>query len=331
MKQLSELDIKHTNQRLLVEELLRRDIDVANIDSTIELISATYWWRVEFILDRSSSIVADVHMSMTANKHLSKKIMSQAGITVPAWELFDIYSISWALNYTQENLTYPIVLKPNYWSHWENIQMNINSEDELKIAIATFLQDNWTHTRFILEEQFAGEEYRIFITREWKYAAIHRDCAFVIWDWVHNIVELVELENKERQSNYTTKSLCPIIIDTSLIQDTNKIPDNWEKLFVRSNSNVASWGFSVDATDIIHPSVITLAQKALSSFWGLPYAGIDFMTTDVTREQTTDSYRIIEINSNPGFSMHMYPWTGTPRNIAEFVVDMIFPESKFNK
>ena len=52
------------------------------------------------------------------------------------------------------------------------------------------------------------------------------------------------------------------------------------------------------------------------------------MTNSIESEQTDDSYRIIEINTVPGVHMHFRPAIGKSRNIAKFIVDMIYPETK---
>jgi cyanophycin synthetase len=87
-------------------------------------------------------------------------------------------------------------------------------------------------------------------------------------------------------------------------------------------------GFAEDATDLVHPSVIEISLAALQCIPGLPYAGIDFMSVDITRMQTADAYRILELNSLPGIGMHIAPGRGASRNSAAIIADMIFPETR---
>ena len=87
-------------------------------------------------------------------------------------------------------------------------------------------------------------------------------------------------------------------------------------------------GVCEDYTDIVHPSVIDIGMKVLSSFPGLPYVGIDFMTNSIDQKQNDESYRIIEINTIPGIHMHFRPAIGKPQNIAKYIVDLIYPETK---
>ena len=132
-------------------------------------------------------------------------------------------------------------------------------------------------------------------------------------------------------------ALCPIIIDEEsmrLMQNHNislqNVPLENEKVILRYNSNVATGGVTTDFTDIVHPSVIANCLKVFKAFPGLPYAGIDYMCKNITEEQKSDDYRIIEINTNPGANMHIMPCFGKSRNISQAIVDMMFPETKEN-
>ena len=69
-----------------------------------------------------------------------------------------------------------------------------------------------------------------------------------------------------------------------------------------------------------------IGLKVLEAFPGLLYAGIDYMTNAITNPQTNNSYRIIEINTIPGIDMNFRPAYGKSRNIAKYMVDLIFPE-----
>jgi cyanophycin synthetase len=212
--------------------------------------------------------------------------------------------------------------------------MNLSNKDELKSAIQNLHDELGENMPFLVEEQFTGEEYRIFITKNGDIAIVHRDPAHVIGDGIHTVQELAETESHHRMNPRTT-CLCPIAIDSTVKhflltqgKTLTMIPKKTEKFYLRTNSNVAKGATCNDATEEAHPSVIEIAKKALKSLRGLPYAGIDLMTKDITKPQTETSYTIIEINPNPGFTMHMKPGKGTPRNVASFVADLIFPETK---
>lgn len=174
----------------------------------------------------------------------------------------------------------------------------------------------------------------MFITKDRNYAVLHRDCAHVYGVGVHSIKELIESENYRRM-HPRVNALCEILVDEQVYEFLSKnnlsidyVPSLNEKVYLRANSNVAMGGICVDYTDEVDGSVIDIGMEVLKAFPGLPYVGIDFMCDDISKRQTDDSYRIIEINTVPGVHMHFRPAIGKSQNIAKYMVDLIFPETK---
>lgn len=318
----------HSNQRLLAKELEKRGVNLISIYSEIELIQAVYKDHKEFLLDRDSSITPYNVSIISGEKYLTKCLLKREKIAAPKGELFTSKNIDDALIYTQ-TLNYPLVVKPNFGSHGNGVYTDLENIVEVKNAI-----EKIKNKPFIIEEQFEGKEYRVFITKNGDYAVLNRDPASVIGNGLNTIEELIEKENYKRM-HPRLNALCPIIIDNEYLFKKNKtsnyVPSKNEKVYVRHNSNIASGGICEDYTDKVHTSVIEISKKVLEVFHGMPYAGIDFMTKDVTIPQKEDTYCIIEVNSVPGIQMHMQPAIGTPRNVASYIADLIFPETKVNK
>src|SRR5690606_19949911 len=99
-----------------------------------------------------------------------------------------------------------------------------------------------------------------------------------------------------------------------------------KQVFLRQNSNISTGGDSIDVTDIAHPSVSEIALRAMKAFPGLAFAGIDFMTRDITQPQTQDTYTIIEVNTSPGFCIHDDPYQGENRHVAREFLYILFPK-----
>jgi cyanophycin synthetase len=59
---------------------------------------------------------------------------------------------------------------------------------------------------------------------------------------------------------------------------------------------------------------------------GLDICGIDIMAPDLRLPITDNGGAVLEVNAAPGFRMHIEPAEGLPRNVAEPVVDMLFPK-----
>lgn len=327
----SELLKLHTNQRLLVNEMQSRGINVDIIYKEMELIKAEYGEHIEWILDRDSSITPYSVSIVCGDKYLTKKILQNNRISVPSGEKFLPNEWELSILYAKK-IGFPIVIKPVFGSYGDDIYMDIENEYELKEIVKNVFVDT-LNKPFIIEKQFEGKEYRVFLTRDGKFAVLHREPAHIIGDGEHTILELIEKENNKRKERINC--LCPIAIDeiTDIFMKKNNIsltdiPNKDEKVYLRHNSNVAKGGLCIDYTDVVHSSVIENCKKILNTFSGLAYVGIDYMSKDITADQTEDMYNIVEVNTVPGIHMHMKPSEGKPRNVAKYIVDMIFPETK---
>lgn len=322
----------HTNQKILIYELLKRGIYVEVIDEKLELIKATFKDHQELIYDRDSSITP-YHVSVLAgNKGIAKRILSQNGVSVPLGEVFkakDRTSIIKAF----ELLDGPVVLKPVHGSHGYDVYLNLKKIEEIESILCILEEKYGSEAPILIEEFFDAKEYRVFLTKAFKYAVLHRDPAYIIGDGIHTIDELIEIEN-DRRMHPRTNALCEILIDNEMDRYLKEngisrdfIPTLGKKVYVRRNSNVAMGGVCVDKTDEVDRSVIEIGKRVLDSFPGLPYVGIDFMTKDISLVQTEDSYRVIEVNTVPGLQMHHRPAIGKSQNVASYIVDLMFPET----
>ncbi len=322
----------HSNQKIFIYEMLKRGINVEIIDGEREIIKASYNGHDELICDRDSSIMPYNVSILAGDKGFTKKNLMMNGISVPIGETFLAKDIDYILK-AFKVLDCPVVIKPVFGSHGFDVYTDLKTENDVSNAVKKIIEHNGDLTKIIIEEYFEAQEYRVFVTRNGDYAVLLRDPAHIYGDGVNTIEYLIKKENYERM-NPRTNALCEILVDEELLKYLSKkglslqsIPAVGEKVYLRSNSNVAMGGVCEDYTDRVHPSVIKIGLEVLKAFPGLPYVGIDFMTNSITEMQTDESYRIIEINTVPGIHMHFRPAIGKSQNIAKYIVDMIYPET----
>ena len=322
----------HSNQKIVIYEMLQRGIEVEVFDEEKEIVKAKYGNHVEYLYDRDSSIMPYNLSIIAGDKGMTKKILQEAGISVPLGISFDVNQIDKIIK-AFHIIDTPCVIKPVFGSHGYDVYTNLKTEDEIVEALAKIANHRGLDTQVLIEEYFNAKEYRLFITKNRDYAVLNRDPASVIGDGESTIRDLIIKENYRRM-HPRTNALCEILVDAELYSYMNKVglsmdmvPNKNEKVYLRPNSNVAMGGLCEDYTDRTHPSVIDVGMRVLDAFQGLPYVGIDYMTNNISEEQTKDSYRIIEINTIPGVHMHFRPAIGKPQNIAKYMVDLMFPET----
>ncbi|MEO0849578.1 MAG: cyanophycin synthetase, partial [Cyanobacteria bacterium J06648_1] len=95
--------------------------------------------------------------------------------------------------------------------------------------------------------------------------------------------------------------------------------------YLRATANLSTGGVAIDRTDQIHPENVWLAQR-VAKIIGLDIAGIDIVTSDISKPLKETKGVIVEVNAAPGFRMHADPSHGLPRNVGASVLEMLFPE-----
>lgn len=324
----------HTNQRLIVEALLKKGASISLLDSYEELLLVEYCGEKEFLMDRFSSQVPYHVVKMAADKFFTKNLFIQNNISTPKGAIFTYQNKAKALDYGHKNADFSLVLKPNWGSHGEHVKVDIQNQEDLALAIEEFKNETHVNEPFIIEQYYPWKEYRLFITSIGGFAVIHREWASIIGDGIHTIKQLIDKENNYRTQlkNQQPTSLCPIIIDNEMLRYIKKqqlsldsILLKSQKIYLRNESNLAKGGRAIDCTDIIHPSYKELALTALSCFPGLPCAGLDILIQDISQAFNPHNYVIIELNSSPGLAMHTYPTEGQSRNVADLLAQVMFP------
>jgi cyanophycin synthetase len=162
-------------------------------------------------------------------------------------------------------------------------------------------------------------------------AVAERVPAHVVGNGKSTIAELIEQTNQdpnrgEGHDNVLTK----IELDRTSYQlldrrgySVNSIPPQGDICYLRATANLSTGGVALDRTDEIHPENVWLAERVVRII-GLDIAGLDIVTSDISRPLRELDGVIVEVNAAPGFRMHVSPSQGIPRNVAGAVMDMLF-------
>ena len=150
---------------------------------------------------------------------------------------------------------------------------------------------------------------------------------------MHSIQWLIDETNKDPRRGYGhEKVLTQITIDqfTQKMLDEkgytpDTIPAKGELVLLKPTANLSTGGTSTDVTDEVHPANIFMCER-IARIIGLDICGIDIMASDLRTPVSENGGAILEVNAAPGFRMHIEPSEGLPRNVAEPVVDMLFPK-----
>ncbi len=282
--------------------------------------------RIQATLTGNTSILG---VELACDKEGTKNILGDAGIPVPQGEVIQY------LDELEEAIArlggYPIVIKPLDGNHGRGITIDINNWAEAETAYDLASEASKTRS-VIVEHYYRGSDHRILVVNGKVIAVAERIPAHVIGDGKSTIKELIAITNQDpRRGEGHDNILTEIIVDQTSLGVLAKqgyqlttVLSQGEIAYLRATANLSTGGIAIDRTDEIHPENIWLAQRVVKII-GLDIAGIDVVTSDISKPLREVNGVIVEVNAAPGFRMHAAPSQGLPRNVAAPVLDMLFP------
>jgi cyanophycin synthetase len=294
-----------------------------NDQSLVQLGHGRYQQRIQATVTGRTSHIA---VELASDKEETNKILATLGLPVPRQEL--VQTEGQAVR-AARRIGYPVVTKPYNGNHGRGISIRLASDEEVMLGFAVARE----HSRSIIVETFLeGDDHRLLVVNGQLVAATRRTPGHVVGDGTHTIVELVEIVNRDpRRGVGHEKVLTRLEIDAQALKmleragmTPDSIPEAGRSVYLRSTANLSTGGTATDVTDVIHPDNREMAERAVRAI-GLDVGGVDFISTDITQSYRRIGGGICEVNAAPGFRMHVAPSEGTPRHVAEPVIDMLFP------
>ncbi len=310
----------------IIDKAKERDIPILRLNNRnlVQLGYGIYQQRIEATVTSKTSLIAT---DIACNKELTKKMLDDAGVPVPRGRT--VSAVEDAVE-TARDIGFPVVVKPLNANHGKGVAINLNSEDEVRQAFERALDYS---DDIIIERFIEGRDHRVLVINGEVVAVAERLPAHVTGDGTHTIQELLDEENKNpMRGEGHEKPLTKIFINEEserLIAEQNytvdSVPEAGKRVWLKLTANISTGGTAIDRTDEIHYANIETARRA-ARIIGLDVAGVDMLTTDITRPLEETRGAICEINAAPGFRMHVHPTEGKPRDVAGAMLEMLFPE-----
>jgi cyanophycin synthetase len=309
----------------LVDEAQNRDIPYIRLNdqSLVQLGYGVYQKRIQATTTANTNQIA---VDIAGNKDATKKLLGDMGVPVPkGYKLRDIDD----LESTLERVGFPAVIKPLDGNHGKGATVGIKSLDEAKSAWEKAKE----YSRYIIvEEQLMGSDFRALVVNNRLIAVAERVPAHIIGDGKNTIQKLIDKTNADPRRGYGHENvLTQIDIDGQTMRcirkagyELDSVLPKGERLLLKTTANISTGGTAIDLTDEVHPENVFLFER-IARIIGLDVAGIDVIAPNVSEPLDESGGGIIEVNAAPGFRMHLAPSTGLGRNVAENVIDMLFP------
>jgi cyanophycin synthetase len=204
-----------------------------------------------------------------------------------------------------EAVGWPCVLKPVSSGGGRGVTAHLLDLQSLHRA--------WDHATalerppMLVEAWVPGEDHRLMVIDGQLVAVIRREASQVVGDGRCTVAELVHRLNATRDDNFSRSNyLRKIPLDEVLQRQLaaqglslDRVPDAGRQVRLRSNANLSTGGICIDVTAAVHPHVRQGAETIAQAL-GIGTAGIDYITTDISRSPAACGGRFIEVNLAPG-------------------------------
>ncbi len=315
----------------IVEEAAKRNIPYIRLNKQ-SLVQLGYGVHQKRIRATIASTTSNIAVDIAGDKEETKLLLGDAEIPVPRGT---VVRTEEGLREAIDKFKYPLVIKPIDGNHGKGNTTNITTwEQALKAFEAAKI-----YSRSVIVEKFiTGFDFRCLVINNKFICAALRTPASVLGDGEHTIQWLIDETNKDPRRGFGhEKVLTQITVDGSTMKMLDEIsytletiPPKGELVLLKTTANLSTGGTSTDVTDEVHPANIFMCER-ISKIIGLDICGIDIMATDLRTPVTENGGAILEVNAAPGFRMHIDPAEGLPRNVAEPVIDMLFPKGSVGR
>lgn len=309
----------------IVDEAEKRGIPYIRLNqySLVQLGYGVNQQRIQATMTDKTNMIA---VDLAGDKDATKKTLGDMGVPVPkGYRIRDEEDLEDVI----ERIGFPVVIKPLDANHGRGATIGIKTMRGAKTAFAKAKE----HSRnVIVEKSLSGKDFRALVVNNKLVAVAERTPAHIIGDGKSTIQELIDKTNSDPRRGYGHENvLTQIDVDSQTKRllkhkkyTLKTVLEKDEKLYLKSTANISTGGTAIDRTDEVHPQNVFLFER-IAQIIGLDIAGVDVVAPNISEPLTENGGGIIEVNAAPGFRMHLDPSEGIGRNVAEYVIDMLFP------
>ena len=269
-----------------------------------------------------------VAVRLASNKAATHQLLRRMGFPQPVQHL--VHTAEHAAQ-AAALIGFPVVVKPWRGSKGQGVSVGVATASQVEQAYRAALKiDNGG---VIIESVIHGDDHRLLVVDNKLLAAARRLPAMVTGDGKSTVTELLTELNRDPRRGIGYQKLMQIVdIDQETLDvlaaqhcTLDTIPAAGRRVLLRRTANIARGATAIDATAIMHPDNIRLAED-VARVVGLDVAGIDFLTPDIRRSWRDVGGGIIEVNPNPGLRPH---WLDNPeqRDLSGPIFDLLLRES----
>jgi GNAT-family acetyltransferase (TIGR03103 family) len=301
--------------RIIADEAVRRGIRVEVLDAETGEMRLSHGGRSVITRESLSEFTSAIAMCRCDDKRLTRRLVAEAGITVPRAHLATFDSDDYAfLRDVGE-----VVVKPTRGEQGKGITVGITVEHGPDELIAAVARARAQYPEVLIEQRITGDDLRLVVINGRVVAAALRLPPEIIGTGEHTVRDLIVAESRRRSAATGGESRIPLdeVTEATVVEYGWQLDDvlpQGIKLRVRHTANLHQGGTIHDVTTDVNQELCRVAVMAAEAI-GIPVTGIDLLVPDVTGEE----YAFIEANERPGLANH------EPQPTAAAFIDFLFP------
>lgn len=291
-------------------------------------------------------------------------IAAQYGLSVPSTHEFTTREDAHAWLAAGHS---PLVVGPAQ-RHSGNLSLGVATPEELDKALdlagAPTSSDSVNSTRrpkrILLQQEIAGDEFRVVVVGGRMVAAAKRVKAFVVGDGSSTIAQLIAEKNTDpRRAKGHPSAMSPISLEVAAEylrataaaaakgdgaaaaeaeaeggdeeeEEKKKdplqaVPSAGQHVVLCGVARLTHGGEVHDVTDLVHPAVLEIAET-WARVAGMGVVGVDIRAASgvpISEPPAVTNPCVIALNSAPTLQLHHYPTVGDKRDVAGAIIDEI--------
>jgi cyanophycin synthetase len=285
----------------LVREAEARGIPWVHLETRdlLQFGYGKYQQRVQASLTSRSNVLA---VELACDKESTNQLLSSMGVPVPRGVV--VYSLSELEGAIEQLGGFPVVMKPLDGNHGRGITLDIQSWQQAAVA---YDRARDISKGVIVEHYYRGRDHRILVVNHKVVAVAERVPAHVVGNGQDTIGALVHQENRDpRRGEGHDNLLTQIKLDRTAEEMLTRqgytletVLPSGEICYLRATANLSTGGIAIDRTHEIHPENVWMAER-VARIIGLDIAGIDVVTSDISKPLREEDGVIVEVNAAPG-------------------------------
>ena len=308
----------------------RRGIPVRRIGG-LSMLRLGYGCYRRLLSAATTEQTSALGVDIASDKVLAKQFMARAGVPVPEGVVAQSAAEAVA---ALDRLGGPVVIKPRNGNHGKCVTVGIRTAAQAEQAYHRAAAGSGS-CAVIVESYVPGNDYRVLVVDGRVIAAAQLIPPSVTGDGSSSIGELINAVNADpRRGHGHSRVLTKITLDDVTVAhlaatglDATSVPAAGQQVGLRKNGNLSTGGTSKDVTSVVHDDVSELCRRSAMAA-GLDVCGIDVRLPDISAPLLSGDGQpaaVIEVNACPGLRMHLAPAEGSARDVAEPIIDRLYP------